>query len=89
MCERKCNIFTQAVRHNRCPMELIGEISTFNQRRSQDFCLGGAPGRCHQLEFCVISRSRPDSVGGGGTSRNFPWSPKAHHVRWGGGGGGG
>ena len=38
---------------------------------SQDFCLGGAtrpmpPGTC-----CVISRSRPDSVGGG-SSRNFP-----------------
>ena len=55
----------------------------------------------------MISRSRPDSVGGGvvaetfrglqkparfsggggGSSRNFPWSPEAGPIQWGGGGG--
>ena len=33
----------------------------------------------------MISRSRPDSVGGGGgSSRNFPGSPEAVPIQWGG-----
>ena len=28
-------------------------------------------------QFSVVSESRRDSVGGGGSSRIFPWSPKA------------
>ena len=63
------------------------------QRRSQDFCLGGATRPMSPGRFSVISRtveptrfrgggvvaeifrdlrSRPDSVGGGGSSINFP-----------------
>ena len=36
--------------------------------------------------FCVISRRRPDLVGGGASSRNFPREIQADHVCWGGGG---
>ena len=32
----------------------------------------------------MISRSRRDSVGGGGSSRIVPCSPGADHIRWGG-----
>ena len=35
----------------------------------------------------VSSESRHDSVGGGGSSRNCPWSPKADVIQWGGEGG--
>ena len=35
----------------------------------------------------MVSESRRDSVGGGGSSIIFPWSPKAHVIQWGGGGG--
>ena len=38
--------------------------------------------------FSVISRNRHDSVGGGGSSRISPWSPRADVVQWGGGGSG-
>ena len=48
------------------------------QRRSQDFCLGGG-------HFSMISAGRPDSVGGGGSTRNFPGSPLAGQIQWGGG----
>ena len=33
----------------------------------------------------MISKSRRDSVGGGGSSRIFPLSPRAYAVQWGGG----
>ena len=33
----------------------------------------------------MISRSRRDTVGGGGSSMIFPGSPKADAIRWGGG----
>ena len=33
----------------------------------------------------MISAGRPDSVGGGGSSRNFPGSPLAGQIQWGGG----
>ena len=42
------------------------------QRRSQDSCLGGGTRPMPPATFSVISGSRPDSVGGGGSSRNFP-----------------
>ena len=45
------------------------------QRRSQHFCLGGATRLTPPDTFCVVSGSRPDSVGGGGSSRNFSGSP--------------
>ena len=34
----------------------------------------------------MISRSRRDSVGGGGSSRIFPRSPRADAIQWVGGG---
>ena len=34
----------------------------------------------------MISGSRRDSVGGGGSSRNFLWSPNGVAIQWGGGG---
>ena len=34
----------------------------------------------------MVSESRRDSVGGGGSSRIVPWSPKADAIQWGGGG---
>ena len=35
----------------------------------------------------MVSKSRRDSVGGRGSSRNLPWSPKAKAdaIQWGGG----
>ena len=38
------------------------------------------------IHFSVVSKSRRDSVGGGGSSGIFPWSPKADAIQWGGGG---
>ena len=40
---------------------------TGNQRRSQDYCLGGATRPMSPGTFYVISRSRPGSVGAGGS----------------------
>ena len=47
----------------------INRSRPLQQRRSQDFGLGGAT----RYIFCHLSGSRPHSVGGGGgSSRNFP-----------------
>ena len=52
----------------KCVSSAYSTSSGQAQRRSQDFFLGGG-------QFSVNSGGRPDSVGGGGSSRNFPGSP--------------
>ena len=54
------------------------------QRRSQDFCLGGGTRPMPPGTFCVISGSRPDSVGGGVEEL---FRDLHNRTRFGGGGG--
>ena len=59
----KQHLYRQAV--------LTTEEGTSYQRRSQDFCLGGATRLTPPDTFCVVSGSRPDSVGGGVVAEIF------------------
>ena len=67
------------------------------QSQIQDFPKEGAPFRvkCHVdgdsvwggvvAEFFRGLKKPMRFSGGGGSSRNFPWSPKAYAIWWGGG----
>ena len=46
---------------------------------------GGVVAEIFRGKFSVVSGSRRDSVGGGGSSRNFRSSPEAVEIQWGGG----
>ena len=52
-------------------------------RRSQDFCLGG--GHPADATRYMFRHLRWPTRFSGGSSRNFPWSPCADQIQWGGG----
>ena len=51
------------------------------QRRSQDFCLGGAT----RYIFRHLSGEPTAFSGGGGSSRSFPCTRLPDQIEWGGG----
>ena len=58
----------------------ISSWSAILQRRSQDFFLGGA------TRYIFVTSPGADRIqwGGGGSSRNFPWSQLPDRIQWGG-----